>query len=133
MISVEMSREIRLLVVDDAPSIRDVVKSIIDSEKGLTWVDEAEDGVQAVEKALSQSIDVVLMDMVLPNKNGIDACREILEKKPDLKIVAFSTLDQKGMVTKALQAGCCHYLTKPFSSAELTKVIRDSVKGTRNG
>src|SRR4051812_914243 len=121
---------LKLLVVDDAPFIREIVKQAIAGSQ-IELVGEAADGEEAVTMAASTKPDVILMDMIMPRMNGIEAAKEILKTNPSTKILAFSTVDEKAIVKKALDAGCCGYLNKPFSADELLKAIKKS--GGRNG
>lgn len=121
---------LKLLVVDDAPFIREIVKQAV-SGSSIELVGEATDGEEAVALALSKRPDVILMDIVMPKKNGIEATREILQSDPKVKILAFSTIDQESMVQKAMEAGCCGYLNKPFTAEDLLRAINKS--GGRNG
>lgn len=117
---------IKLVIVDDAPFIREVVRHIVEGS-GIEVVGEAQDGIEAVEIVRSRRPTVVLMDLVMPRKSGIEATREILMEWPETKVVACSTLDQESMVMKALDAGCCNYLVKPFKREDLVKVIKAAV------
>ena len=72
--------------------------------------------------------DVVLMDIVMPRKSGIEASIELIKEFPDLKIIACSTVDQNSMVLRALDAGCCHYITKPFKADEVLKAVRSAAQ-----
>lgn len=117
---------IKLVIVDDAPFIREVVRHIV-HDSGIDVVGEAQDGVEAIEIVRSTRPTVVLMDLVMPRKSGIDAAREILSELPGVKVIACSTLDQETMVMKALDAGCCNYVVKPFKKDELIKVIKAAV------
>jgi two-component system chemotaxis response regulator CheY len=118
---------IQVLVADDAPFIREIVRNVVEA-RGMAIVGEAVDGGEAVALALSLKPDVVLMDIVMPVKSGIDAAREILSKNASIKIVAFSTVDQEAMISRAIDAGCCSYLVKPFSADELVKVITHAIQ-----
>jgi len=119
---------VKLVIVDDAPFIREVVRHVV-KESDIEIVGEAQDGVEAVDVVKKTQPDVVLMDIVMPRKSGIDATVELLKNMPKLKIIALSTVDQETMVMKALEAGCCHYVTKPFKKEDLVKAILGVVKG----
>lgn len=113
---------IKLLVVDDAPFVREIVRHALRATT-IEIVAEAEDGQEAVELALRLKPDVILMDIVLPLKNGIDAAKEIISKMANQKIVAFSTNDTDSIVLKTLEAGCVSFLPKPFHRDELIAAI----------
>ena len=117
---------IRLVVADDAPFIREVVRHVADAN-GMSIVGEAADGAEAVELALKLRPDVVLMDVIMPKKNGIEAAQQIMSQIPEMRIVAFSTADQETMIMRALEAGCCSYLVKPFKAEALVKAITSAV------
>jgi two-component system chemotaxis response regulator CheY len=114
---------IKLVIVDDAPFIREAIRGILKGSE-VELVAEASDGEEAVLIVQKLQPDVVLMDLVLPKKNGIDAAREILENNPKVKIVACSTEGQEGMLIRALDVGCVNFLAKPFKAEELLKTIR---------
>ena len=118
---------IRLLIVDDAPFIREIVRHAV-RNTDIEVIAEAEDGAEAVTLARELSPDVVLMDIVLPVKSGIDATREILEANPAIRVIAFSTNDHETIVVKALDAGCCSFIVKPFQANELIEAIEQAVQ-----
>ena len=113
---------IELVIVDDAPFIREAIRNLA-QVSGYTVVGEAGDGEEAFELLQSISADVVIMDLVMPKKNGIDLITEILEVRPELKILVCSTESQKDMMLKALNAGCKDFIAKPFTSEGLKKKI----------
>ena len=117
---------IRLLVADDAPFIREIVRHVAEAN-GIVIAGEAVDGQDAVDKALSLKPDVILMDIIMPVKSGIEATKEIIAQMPKARIVAFSTADQEVMVFRALEAGCCSYVVKPFKTEELLGAIERSL------
>lgn len=117
---------LRMIVADDAPFIREIVRNLAE-KNGIELVGEAIDGVDAVELAEKLQPDIVLMDIIMPRKSGIDAAREILSRRPETKVIAFSTADHETMVLRALDAGCCNYVIKPFEGDQLLAVIKKSV------
>lgn len=118
---------IKLVIVDDAPFIREVLRHIF-SNTEIDVIGEAADGEEAVELVKKTRPDVVLMDIVMPRKSGIEAAAEILKDLPQLRIIACSTVDQNGMVLRALDAGCCHFVTKPFKAEEVLSAVRNANK-----
>ncbi len=121
---------IKLVIVDDAPFIREVLRHIFLSSE-IEVVGEAQDGEQAIRIVKDLRPQIVLMDIVMPKVSGIEATMEILKDLPDTKIIACSTLDQDSMVMRALEAGCCNYITKPFKSEEVLAAVR-SAMGSAN-
>ena len=113
-----------ILIADDAPFIREIVRTIA-SNNGIDLIGEAADGEEAVEMALRLRPDVILMDIVMPRKSGIEATKEILKQIPDARIIAFSTADQDLLATRALEAGCRSFVAKPFKGEELVAAIRE--------
>lgn len=112
-----------LVIVDDAAFIREALKAVAEKEN-FTVVGEAADGDSAVPLILEKKPDVVILDLVLPNKNGVQVAIEVLEQNATIKILACSTESEKHMVLKALEAGCIDFIAKPFSAVELVKKIR---------
>jgi two-component system, chemotaxis family, chemotaxis protein CheY len=117
---------IKLVIVDDAPFIREVLRHIFQNTE-IDVVGEAFDGEEAVTLIKRVHPDVVLMDIVMPKKSGIEATADVLKILPQTKIIACSTVDQNAMVMRALEAGCCHYLTKPFKADQVLKAVRNAV------
>ena len=116
---------IKLVIVDDAPFIREVLRHIFASTE-IEIVGEAQDGEEAIEIVKRARPHVVLMDIVMPKKSGIEATQEILKILPQVKVVACSTIDQNSMVMRALDAGCCNYITKPFTAEAVLKAVRSA-------
>jgi len=114
---------IKLVIVDDAPFIREVLKHTFAGTE-ITVIGEAQDGEEAVSLVCKLKPDVVLMDIVMPKKSGIEATSEILKQLPNVRIVACSTNDQNSMVMRALEAGCCNYVVKPFKAEDVLKAVR---------
>lgn len=113
-----------IVIIDDAPFIREAIRSIAEA-KGMRVLAEASDGKEALRILAQLEPDVVIMDLVMPNMNGIAAVKEILELKPHLKILACSTESQKGMILKAIEAGCRGFIGKPFEAKAIIKKIEE--------
>ncbi len=114
--------KLNILIVDDAPFIRDILRHIV-LKAGHMVIGEAEDGEQAVAMALEKNPDLIIMDIVMPLKSGIQATKEILEKGLKTKIIACSTVDQDTMLMKAMEAGAVEYISKPFHATDVIKII----------
>lgn len=116
---------IRLLVADDAPFIREIIRHATD-KVGMVVVAEAVNGEEAVRLMDVHKPDVVLMDMVMPEKNGVDATKEIMEAFPQAKVIGFSTLDTNEIKQKAMAAGCIDFIVKPFEVGDLLTSISNA-------
>lgn len=116
---------IKLVIVDDAPFIREAIRGILRNTE-IEILAEATDGVEAVSLAKKYSPDVIIMDMVLPKKNGIDATREILEHNSKIKVIACSTEGQEELLLRALDAGCVNFISKPFKAEDLLRAVRNA-------
>lgn len=115
--------DVRVAIADDAAFIREIIR-YLSRQQDFVIVGEADDGEAAIQMALATKPDVILMDMVLPKKSGIEATRAILAVLPETKIIACSTIDQEMILVQALDAGCCDYIAKPFDSDQVGKAIR---------
>ncbi len=111
--------------MDDAPFIREVLRHIF-AKTEIEVVGEAVDGEDAIEIVNRENPHVVLMDIVMPRKSGIEAAAAIIKDFPAMKIIACSTVDQNSMVMRALEAGCCNYVTKPFTAEVVLKAVRNA-------
>lgn len=124
--------KLKLVIVDDAPFIREILKAIFQNTE-IDVIAEARDGQEAVDVITKAKPDVVLMDIVMPLKSGIDATQEILKVLPKTRVIACSTVDQNMMVMRALEAGCCDYLVKPFKAEDVLKIVRKAVVNQTEG
>ena len=118
---------VKLVIVDDAPFIREVLRHIFAGTE-IEVVGEARDGVEAIEITRKAAPDVILMDIVMPRKSGIEATVEIMKEFPSTKVIACSTADQNHMVMRALEAGCCNYIAKPFQSKDVVEAVRAAAR-----
>jgi len=103
----------RVLIADDASFMRQMIRDIIEPE-GWEVVGEAADGVEVLEKFRKLHPDVVMMDIVMPKRSGIDAVKAIKAEAPSARIVMCSALGQESLVSEALAAGARDFIVKPF-------------------
>lgn len=102
---------------------------MVRAETGLRVVGEAYSGEEAVEKMRELRPDLILMDIILPQMNGVDATRVILDEEPKIKVLALSNYSNRALVHKALQAGARGYVRKDHAFEELLDAIRAIVGG----
>jgi len=119
---------IKILLADDHKIVREGLGELL-VKKGFQVVGEAETGHQAVTLTRKLEPDIVLMDITMPDLNGIEATRQILDKNPKMKILALSMYSDKRFVTKMLAAGARGFLRKNCSSDELSLAIRSVAQG----
>ena len=115
---------IRVLVVDDQPLVRSGFKMVLDERPDLELVGEAADGAQAVELAHELDPDVVLMDVRMPNLDGVEATRQLVDAGTRARILVLTTFDLDEYVYAAIQAGASGFLLKDVEPAELVDAIR---------
>jgi len=118
-----------ILIVDDHPLFRKGLHLIFEEEQDMRVVGEAGDGQEAIERVRELSPDVVVMDITMPNLNGMEATRRILMESPDTKIVALSIHAGKRFVKDMLSAGAAGYILKDSVPEELTNGIRKVMRG----
>jgi DNA-binding NarL/FixJ family response regulator len=115
---------IKILLADDHKIVFDSLKSLLDNQPDMQVVGGAENGRVAVEQVHEIKPDVVIMDVTMPNLNGIEATRQITSQHPEIKVIALSMHSDKQFVTGILSAGASGYLTKNCSFDELVKAVR---------
>ncbi len=115
---------IRVLLSDDHRIMREGLRSLLEKEPDIELVGEAEDGRSTLELASRLKPQVVVMDISMPDLNGIDATRKLLEKLPNVKILALSMHTDQRFIEGMLRAGATGYLPKDCASEELVRAIR---------
>lgn len=112
-----------ILIVDDAAFMRMMIKDIL-VKNGYDVVGEAENGLKAVEKYKELSPDLVLMDITMPEMNGIEAVKSIKAADGAAKIVMCSAMGQQAMVIESIQAGARDFIVKPFQADRVLEAVR---------
>lgn len=124
-----MTQAIRILIADDHPIVREGLRALISGKPDMELVGEATDGQEAVVKARSLQPDVVLMDLVMPGTNGIEAIQEIKRENPGARILVLTSFGEEEKVFSAIRAGALGYLLKDSSPQELVEAIRCVYRG----
>lgn len=124
-----MSETIKLLIADDHAIVREGLRALIATEPGLELLDEASDGMQAVDKALSLRPDVILLDMMMPRKDGLGAINDIIKENPNARILVLTSFAEDEKVFPAIKAGALGYLLKDSSPQDLLQAIRNVYNG----
>jgi DNA-binding NarL/FixJ family response regulator len=120
---------VRVLLVDDHPVVREGLRGMIDAEPDLTVVGEAGSGAEAIAVADSLRPDVILMDLRMPDVDGVTATGRILATQPAIRIIVVTTYESDSDILRAVEAGAAGYLLKDASRAELSAAVRDAAAG----
>jgi len=122
---VEVPGNHRVLIVDDQLAFRNIMRNMLTIDRGFEVIGEAEDGGSAVELAVDLGPDVIVMDMQMPDMNGIEAARRILSEKPDVRIVLTSMGDDAEYAPLSKEIGACGFVTKRSLNATAVHAMVD--------
>ena len=120
---------IRVMVVDDHSIVREGLKHVLEQTGEFKVVGQAGDGEEAVRVAAEVSPDVVVMDVMMPRKDGVEACREIMESASDTRVVMLTVADEETAVLEAVAAGATGYLQKETDRERLLSTVRGVFRG----
>ena len=123
------SEYIRVMVVDDHSVVRIGLSQILEQSEEFEVVGQAADGEEAVRVAAEVSPDLVVMDVMMPNKSGVEACREIMESAPNTRVVMLTASTEESAVVEAVAAGATGYLQKETSRERLLATLRGVSRG----
>jgi NarL family two-component system response regulator LiaR len=119
----------KILIVDDHPLMREALRAAVEDEPDIQVVGEACDGNKAIVMARELTPDVILMDLLMPDIDGLEATVTILAHQPQIKILVLTSLSNENKVVAAVQAGALGYITKEAPRAELLQAIRRMAMG----
>jgi two-component system response regulator NreC len=122
---------IRVLIVDDHAVVRSGLRHVLNAEEGIEVVGEAGDAQQAVFEARAQKPDVVLMDVVMPGKSGIETIPDVLKDAPETKVLMLSMQDDPRYVREAFAAGAAGYILKEAADTDVVAAVREVAAGGR--
>ena len=122
-------QKIRVMIVDEHPMVRRGLASFIATTEDLELVAEARDGEEAIVRCDREDPDVVLMDLMMPRMNGIEATKEIKDRHPEVQVIALTSFAEKELIQDVLQAGAVSYLLKDVGADELARAIRAAYEG----
>ncbi len=112
-----------ILICDDAAFMRMMIKDIL-TKNGYNVVGEAENGVKAIEAYTETNPDLVLMDITMPEMDGIGALKGIKEKDPNAAVIMCSAMGQQAMVIEAIQSGAKDFIVKPFQAERVLEAVK---------
>ena len=123
------NERIRVLVVDDHSIVREGLKYVLEQSGEFEVVGQAGDGVEAVRVAAELSPDLVVMDVMMPRKDGVEACRDIMDSAPETRVVMLTVANEETAVLEAVAAGATGYLQKETDRERLLSTLRGVFRG----
>jgi len=119
----------RILIADDHAIVRSGLKGVLDAKPDMEVVAEAEDGAEAVEKALKEDVHLAILDVSMPRMTGIQAAAELQKRKPELKILMLSMHDSEQFLFESLKAGASGYVLKSAADTDIVDAVRAAMRG----
>jgi DNA-binding NarL/FixJ family response regulator len=119
----------RILVADDHPIVRSGLQKVIDAQPDMEVVAEAEDGAEAVKKALNDDVHLAILDVSMPKTTGIQAADELHKRKPELKLLMLSMHDSEQFLFESLKAGASGYVLKSAADTDIVDAVRAAMRG----
>lgn len=119
----------RILIADDHAIVRSGLRKVLDAKPDLEVVAEAEDGAEAVDKALTENVDLAILDVSMPRMTGIQATAELHKRKPELKTLILSMHDSEQFLFEALKAGASGYVLKSGADTDIVDACRAAMRG----
>jgi DNA-binding NarL/FixJ family response regulator len=121
----------RLLLADDHEVVRHGLRLVLDAQPDLEVAAEARDGIEAVQAALREDLDLAILDITMPRMTGLHAARELRRRRPALRIVMLTMHENERYLYEALKAGACGYVVKAAADRDLVEACRAALRGER--
>jgi DNA-binding NarL/FixJ family response regulator len=119
----------RILIADDHSIVRSGLKKVLDAKPDMEVVAEADDGAEAVDKALKEDVHLAILDVSMPRKTGIQAAAELHKRKPELRVLILSMHDSEQFLFEALKAGASGYVLKSGADTDIVDAVRAAMRG----
>jgi DNA-binding NarL/FixJ family response regulator len=119
----------RILIADDHAIVRSGLRQVLDAKPDMEVVAEAEDGAEAVDKALKEDVHLAILDVSMPRMTGIQAAAELHNRKPELKTLMLSMHDSEQFLFEALKAGASGYVLKSGADTDIVDAVRAAMRG----
>jgi len=119
----------RILIADDHAIVRSGLKRVLDAKPDMEVVAEAEDGAEAVDKALKEDVHLAILDVSMPRMTGIQAAAELHKRKPELKTLMLSMHDSEQFLFESLKAGASGYVLKSGADTDIVDAVRAAIRG----
>jgi DNA-binding NarL/FixJ family response regulator len=119
----------RILVADDHPIVRSGLRQVLDAQPDLEVVAEAEDGAEAVKKALAEDVHLAILDVSMPKRSGIQAAEELRKRKPEVRLLMLSMYDSEQFLFESLRAGASGYVLKSDADQDIVDAVRKTMRG----
>ncbi|MCP2519421.1 response regulator transcription factor [SCandidatus Aminicenantes bacterium Aminicenantia_JdfR_composite] len=119
----------KILIADDHAIVREGIKKILSEFSDIKVVNEAKTGKETIEKVRKEKLDLIILDISLPDRNGLDVLKQIKELKPNLPVLILSIHPEENYAIRTLKAGASGYLTKDKTPHELIKAVKKIFKG----
>lgn len=116
-----------VMIVDDAAFMRMMLKDIL-SKNGFTVIGEAENGAVAIEKYMELQPNLTIMDITMPEMDGLQAVKEIRKRDPKARVIMCSAMGQQSMVIEAIQSGAKDFVVKPFQAERVVEAVTKALK-----
>lgn len=113
----------KILVVDDAMFMRTMIKNLLKSSSDFEVIGEAENGMEAIQKYKELQPDIVTLDITMPEMDGLEALKEIIQIDANAKVVICSAMGQQGMVLDAIKSGAKDFIVKPFQADRVIEAL----------